>query len=76
MKETYYKCRDCIHWTPTNTFPDYPRDQSATKGYWTGSCNRIKDAIDIEISAGWEGGVVRSIETDANFGCVLCVMKA
>jgi hypothetical protein len=69
-------CRDCIHWTATNNYPDCPRDLPATKGYWTGECSRIQDAIDIEISAGWEGGVVRCVETDANFGCVLGIMKA
>lgn len=68
-------CRDCINWKPSSSFPDCPRTLPATQGYWEGKCSRIRDAIDIEVKAGWDGGYVDYVETDANFGCVLGVLK-
>lgn len=52
-------CGNCTHWKPS--------------GYSYGKCSEIGGALDIEIDAGWNGGVVDSIETEDSFGCNLFV---
>lgn len=36
-----------------------------------GECEKIKDKIEIELVTGWDGGYVKIIETEADFGCSL-----
>jgi hypothetical protein len=50
-------CKDCRYWKETL--------------YSMGECEEIKQNIDIELETGWDGGYVKNIETDSDFGCVL-----
>ena len=56
-------CKTCKHWDKTTNYGDSVPDD--------GYCAKIHEGITIEIDAGWSGGVVRSIETEETFGCVL-----
>ena len=66
------KCRDCKHWNTDapERNADYDRNQHPNKGWWYGKCKELQYGIEIEISAGWDGGSVKSVETEANFACV------
>lgn len=48
-------CDKCIHWKKF--------------AYQTGDCTKIREKIDIELVTGWDGGYVKAIETEADFGC-------
>ncbi len=76
MNETLFdsrQCRDCAHWlfTRRDQLENYPRDLSEDRWYLDGVCNRIKRSLTITASGGWEGATVDSVESDANFGCIL-----
>jgi hypothetical protein len=47
----------------------YDRDKLPDHGWWDGVCNRIKSGITINVSSGWNGATVDSVETDGNFAC-------
>ena len=72
-------CRDCKRW---EIDPDYsheevakwPRDRRPRDGWYVGRCAEIEHGVDIEISAGWGGGVVDNVKTNSNFGC--CYFEA
>lgn len=68
-------CRDCKHWLATSktreSLENYFRSIHPDDGWVDGVCVRIKQGVQISVSAGWSGGVVDCIETDANFGCRL-----
>jgi len=66
------KCRDCKHWkTKTPEYnADHDRNQHPRDGWWYGECKELQFGIEIEISAGWNGGSVKFIETEANFACI------
>ena len=68
-------CRDCKHWLATSktreTLENYARSIHPDDGWVDGMCARMNRGVHITVSAGWSGGVVDSIETDANFGCRL-----
>jgi hypothetical protein len=49
------RCDVCRHWEPTE--------------YGFGKCSRIREKVMVDLTVGWEGGVVNFIETDADFGC-------
>jgi hypothetical protein len=51
------RCDICTFWEPTDM------------GY--GKCLMIKEKIEIELVTGWDGGYVKHIETEADFGCNL-----
>lgn len=51
------RCDGCKHWKSTL--------------YQMGECEKIKDKIEIELVTGWDGGYVKIIETEADFGCSL-----
>ena len=59
MKHTKGNCQTCRHWKRENKY----------SGVCTGILGSTK--IDIELKTGWNGGYVRRIETDDDFGCVL-----
>lgn len=50
-------CEDCKHWQ--HMFADY------------GKCSEIASKLDIELVTGWDGGYVKHIETEVEFGCNL-----
>jgi hypothetical protein len=52
-------CATCKHWTKH-------KEDYVTEGICKGLPN---SKIHIEIGAGWNGGVVDYIETEADFGC-------
>ena len=72
-QRSFPQCRDCKHWQGTyrHQLADYPRDKPDSEWYFNGICKRIQYALDITASGGWDGATVDSVETDANFGCVL-----
>lgn len=78
--KTIIFCRDCKHWKCSSphllTDTDCPRNVHPEDGWLNGRCNRISNVISVNIAAGWDGGTVTSIETDANFGCVLGEIKS
>ena len=51
-------CKDCKYFQK----PNYE--------YYAGRCSKITDGITIEISAGWDGGVVKYIEVNDDFSCI------
>jgi len=71
--QTFGLCRDCKNWQASgklkSQIADYPRDKPVKDGWIEAVCHTLKLGLSITVSAGWEGGVVDSIETDANFGC-------
>lgn len=71
--EQHGQCRDCKHWlfSRRDMLAEYPRNRPVTDGYLDGACPKLKETLTFEVSAGWEGGNLDSVETDANFGCVL-----
>jgi hypothetical protein len=66
-------CRDCKWWlfSRHDQLAEYPRDQHPSKGWLDGVCPHLHRNITITASGGWDGATVDSVETDANFGCVL-----
>ncbi|MET3658503.1 hypothetical protein [Sporosarcina psychrophila] len=52
-------CGNCAYWK--STVYDY------------GECSEIGGAMELDVIAGWDGGYVRTIETEKSFGCVLFV---
>ena len=56
------RCDRCIFWKET-FHAEWNADESI------GTCSEIGCKIDIEISAGWEGGIVSNIETEGGFFC-------
>ena len=60
------ECTNCKHWTQ-NTNWDY--DNAINTGLCGSLASDVK--ITIEIKAGWNGGIVGTIETDEDFGCKL-----
>jgi hypothetical protein len=66
-------CRDCRHWQATATTRERllqcPRDKHPDEGWLSAGCRRIQVGVEITASGGWDGAVVDSVETDANFGC-------
>jgi hypothetical protein len=67
------QCRDCQHWLCANRerLGEYPRDTPVDTGWVDGVCPVLLRSLTITASGGWEGATVDSVETDANFGCVL-----
>jgi hypothetical protein len=57
-------CSNCKFWKQ-NTFYDYKDAENF------GFCSELKTEIEIEINAGWGGGVVKHIETKNKFSCAL-----
>lgn len=51
------RCDMCKHWNYRDI------------GY--GVCNKINEKIEIELVMGWDGGYVKEIETESDFGCNL-----
>lgn len=74
------KCRNCKHWQIQNRYlpelKEYPKNQHPEKGWLYAVCSRIRDCLDISVYAGWDGGGVDSVETEANFGCTLFEEKS
>jgi len=68
-------CRDCKHWKRTAMTEEslgfYPINQTPDNGWLQQVCARVERAMTITASGGWDGATVDSVETDANFGCVL-----
>lgn len=66
------RCRDCKHWKTSHPEygENYDRELAPDKGWWDGACNRLKLGITINVSGGWDGATVDSVETDANFSCI------
>lgn len=66
-------CRDCKHWmlSRREQLAEYPRTRPVSEGYLDGVCKHLHRNIIITASGGWDGATVDSVETDANFGCVL-----
>lgn len=66
-------CRDCKHWlfSRRELLVDYPRNRPASEGYLDGVCPILLRTLTITATGGWDGCSVDSVETDANFGCVL-----
>lgn len=66
-------CRDCKHWlfSRREQLAEYPRDRHPRDGWLDGVCGRLQGTLTITASGGWDGATVDSVETDANFGCVL-----
>jgi len=66
-------CRDCKHWlfSRREHLVEYPRNQPAADGWLDGVCPKLHRTLTITATGGWEGATVDSVETDANFGCVL-----
>ena len=66
-------CRDCRHWNATTrtreSLAEYPRDKHPDDGWLDAVCKRIQHGTEITASGGWNGAIVDSVETDANFGC-------
>ena len=58
------RCSTCKFWTK-NTFYDY--EEAVNSGF----CSEIGFELDIELKTGWDGGYVKSIETQSTFGCTL-----
>ena len=50
-------CNECKYWKATL--------------YSMGECEKIKEKIVVELVTGWDGGYVKCIETDYDFGCKL-----
>ena len=75
QKPAFGKCRDCKHWMPRNKdafrleLKSYPHDRKPDDGWLEAVCKRIQRGVTITASGGWNGAVVDSVETDANFGC-------
>jgi len=61
-------CGNCKHWDQ-RTFNSYEGAVNA------GECTKIREALEIEVDAGWDGGTVGKIETDSDFGCNLFERK-
>lgn len=59
-----YACIDCLEWEK-NTF--YKYEGVVNTGICSGLTNDSK--VEIEVQAGWSGGVVGDIETDQDFFC-------
>jgi hypothetical protein len=53
------RCDVCKHWNLIDN------------GYGLGRCNKIQEKIEVELDLGWNGGSVKYIETEADFGCNL-----
>jgi hypothetical protein len=49
------KCETCIHWQYTN--------------YSSSICDKLKEKLEIELVTCCDGGYVKSIETESDFGC-------
>lgn len=70
------RCRDCRHWTPSQKgVEQYSCEQPPDRGYFDGVCRRIRDGVTINVSGGWDGATVDSVETDANFSCIFAESK-
>ena len=54
-------CSNCILWERTDDC--------------YGKCSKINEKIEIELVTGWEGGYVKAIETEWDFGCNQFEMK-
>lgn len=69
----YGLCRDCKHWlfSRREQLVEYPREQPLSEGYLDGVCPKLHRTLTITATGGWDGATVDSVETDANFGCVL-----
>jgi len=65
-------CRDCKHWkcSEPSWLATCPRDTKPEDGWVDGVCKTLFHSLTINVSYGWDGGTVDSVETDANFGCV------
>lgn len=74
-KPQFGLCRDCKHWLATSktreSLENYARSIHPDDGWVDGVCTRIGKTISITFRAGFDGGVVDYIETDASFGCRL-----
>lgn len=66
-------CRDCKHWlfSRREQLAEYPRTRPVSDGYLDGVCPKLHRTLTITATGGWDGATVGSVETDANFGCVL-----
>lgn len=66
-------CRDCKHWLSSRRehLAEYPRTRTVSEGYLDGVCPKLHHTLTITATGGWDGATVDSVETDANFGCVL-----
>jgi hypothetical protein len=67
-------CRDCKYWTcrSPELLVDYPRDINPNWWYVDGYCDILARNLDIDSG---DCNNVYSIKPDANFGCVLGVLK-
>lgn len=67
------QCRDCKHWlfSRRDMLAEYPKDRLPRDGYLDGVCPQLLRTLTITATGGWDGATVDSVETDANFGCVL-----
>lgn len=59
-------CRTCKFWEKTTDFIGVPND---------GVCGAIKQKVTADLVTGWDGGYVRSYETEEDFCCSLYVVK-
>jgi hypothetical protein len=57
-------CKECKHWGDFKTWKPVTRE-AATEG----RCSELQYRLEIDISAGWNGGVVNTIYTDHDFFC-------
>jgi len=57
------KCRTCKHWTLTDHYESDTVDDEGTCSVHLGI------QVSIEIQAGWDGGIVSSVETEESFFC-------
>ena len=70
-------CRDCKHWRTAQPqyLANYDRATKADSGWLDGVCGKLIGGITINVSGGWNGATVDSVETDANFSCVYSERK-
>ena len=66
------QCSECAHWKETAFSLEL--NARAVKleydpNYRKGLCDELRSAVEIEVNAGWNGGTVGDIETEAKFFC-------
>ena len=63
-------CHQCAHWRGNRALDADTLLRSPEQEWRTGTCDRLRRILDIEVKAGWDGGTVGAIDTPASFGCV------